>query len=270
MASHGEVPANTYRSDEYALTFFAQLAIEAAGRGRVREYRRSMVSAGKREEAGPMTATRARRRRGRPPKADAGDTKGALLRAALELFAAKGFEGTSVREIARAVGLSESVLYAHFDSKQAIFDAVFARLGPAGAVSVLEAIDPALADADPPGFIRSLVERVMEKWSAPQARQLISLMGHDDMLHGPVLSASIVASLDSLAGLFERWMDAGVVAADLGSPRDLAYALVSPVALARVLWLHNGAKPEEIAAARERAARHAELFVRAVFCAPRA
>jgi AcrR family transcriptional regulator len=212
-----------------------------------------------------MTATSTGRRRGRPPKADAGDTKEALLQAALELFAAKGFEGTSVRDIARAVGLSESVLYAHFDNKQAIFDAVFAQLGPNSAISVLEAIDPALAAADPRGFIRSLVERMMELWSAPRARQLISLMSHDDRLHDPVLIAGIFASLGSLSVLFERWIAAGLIAADLGSPQELAYALMSPVALARVLWLHNGARPEEIDAARSRAARHAELFIRAVF-----
>jgi AcrR family transcriptional regulator len=212
-----------------------------------------------------MTATGTGRRRGRPPKADAGDTKEALLQAALELFAAKGFEGTSVRDIARAVGLSESVLYAHFDNKQAIFDAVFAQLGPHSTVSVIETLDPAVADSDPVGFIRLLVARAMEQWAAPQARQLISLMAHDDLIHNPVLTAGILASLGSLADLFERWIDAGLLAADLGSPQELAYGLMSPVALARVLWLHNGAGPEEIAAARERAARHAELFIRAVF-----
>jgi AcrR family transcriptional regulator len=212
-----------------------------------------------------MAVTGSGRRRGRPPKADAGDTKGELLQAALELFAAKGFEGTSVRDIARAVGLSESVLYAHFDSKRAIFDAVFAEFGPQSAVSVLETIDPVLADSDPPGFTRALVARSMELWAAPQARQLISLMSHDDLLHDPALTAGIFASIGSLARLFERWISAGVLAADLGSPLELAYALMSPVALARLLWLHNGARPEEIDAARERAARHAELFIRAVF-----
>ena len=84
------------------------------------------------------TATGAGRRRGRPPKAEAGDTKDALLQAALGLFAEKGYEGTSVRAIAREVGLSESVLYAHFDSKRAIFDAVLAELGAASAVAVLK------------------------------------------------------------------------------------------------------------------------------------
>ena len=212
-----------------------------------------------------VTGTASGRRPGRPPKADAGDTKGALLQAALALFAAKGYEGTSVREIARSVGLSESVLYAHFDGKRAIFDAVLAQLGPLSAITVLDDLDPGSADRDPPGFIRSLVTRAIDEWASPQSRQLISLMSHDDLLHDPALAAGISASLGSLAALFGRWIEAGTLAADLGSPSDLAYALMSPVALARVLWLHGGAGPEEIEAARERAARHAELFIRAVF-----
>lgn len=210
-----------------------------------------------------MTTTSSGRRRGRPPKSDAGDTKELLLLAALALFADKGYEGTSVRDIARSVGLSESVLYAHFSGKRAIFNAVFERLGPLSASAALNDIgDP---DADPPGFLRTLVAREMTEWSAPAARQLISLMSHDNMLHSPELREGIVATLGTLAGLFARWMTDGVMNSGLGSARDLAYALMAPVALTRVLWLHDGATPQEIDAAREQAARHAELFIRAVF-----
>jgi AcrR family transcriptional regulator len=206
------------------------------------------------------------RRRGRPPKSDAADTKELLLRAALALFAEKGFEGTSVRDIARSVGLSESVLYAHFDSKRAIFDAVFARLGPLSATATLnDLMAGADAAADPPGFLRSLVERLMTEWSSPAARQLISLMSHDNMLHSTQLRDGITASLGGLAEVFARWMADGRVNQGLGSPGDLAYALIAPVALARVLWLHDGATPREIEAAREQAARHGDLFIRAVF-----
>jgi AcrR family transcriptional regulator len=48
-----------------------------------------------------MTTTSSGRRRGRPPKADAIDTRELLLQAALALFAEKGYEGTPVRDIAR-------------------------------------------------------------------------------------------------------------------------------------------------------------------------
>ena len=71
-----------------------------------------------------------------------------------------------------------------------------------------------------------------------------------------------------MAELFARWIAAGYLSADLGSPLDLAYALLSPVAQARLLWLHSAAKPEDLVTARERATRHAEFFVKAVFPAP--
>lgn len=70
-----------------------------------------------------------KRQPGRPPKTVAGDTKADLKQAALRLFAQRGFAGTSIRAISAAVGLSDSVLYAHFASKQAIFDAVLAEHG---------------------------------------------------------------------------------------------------------------------------------------------
>jgi len=186
-----------------------------------------------------------------------------LLQAALALFADKGYEGTSVRDIARSVGLSESGLYAHFSGKRAIFDAVFARLGPLSAIAALDDLEN--PHGDPPAVVRSLVARVMTDWSAPAARQLISLMSHDDMLHEPTLRDGIAASLGSLAGLFERWMAEGRLDAGLGSPYDLAFALMAPVAMTRVLWLHDGALPAEVEGAREQAARHAELFIRTVF-----
>lgn len=51
------------------------------------------------------------------------NTKDALFRTAVELFARKGYHGTSVRDIAREVGIKESSVYNHFTSKEAILDA---------------------------------------------------------------------------------------------------------------------------------------------------
>lgn len=47
-----------------------------------------------------------------------------IVRAAIKLFAQKGFAGASVRDIAREVGLSEAALYKHFPSKDAMATAV--------------------------------------------------------------------------------------------------------------------------------------------------
>lgn len=46
------------------------------------------------------------------------ETKQRLLDAAQELFVAKGFHGTSTREIAAQAGLSPAAMYVHYPSKQ--------------------------------------------------------------------------------------------------------------------------------------------------------
>ncbi len=53
-----------------------------------------------------------------------GDLRNALLAAALKLVARKGVEGFSLREAARAVGVSASAAYRHFDDKAALLQAI--------------------------------------------------------------------------------------------------------------------------------------------------
>lgn len=53
-----------------------------------------------------------------------GNTKEIILEESLKLFAVSGFEAVSIRTIADAVGIGNSALYKHYESKQAIFDAL--------------------------------------------------------------------------------------------------------------------------------------------------
>ena len=47
---------------------------------------------------------------------------------ALELFAAKGFHGVGLRDIAKAAGVSLGNIYNYFDGKEAIFESIIQRL----------------------------------------------------------------------------------------------------------------------------------------------
>ena len=53
-----------------------------------------------------------------------GNTKQDILEASLDLFSVQGFEATSISQIAGAVGIRKASLYSHFESKQAILDAL--------------------------------------------------------------------------------------------------------------------------------------------------
>ncbi|KAB8195813.1 TetR family transcriptional regulator [Nonomuraea phyllanthi] len=207
----------------------------------------------------PVSNVTSRRRPGRPSKAEAGDTKAALLDAALRLFAQKGYAGTSIRAIAREVGLSESVLYAHFAGKQAIYDAAMALAGPQAAGVAIEH-----APEDPAAFVESFAAQVLAAWDTPQSRQVMSLVSRDGLIHDDVLNAGIEDALERLAEVFGRWLSEGRIRTDLGGPGELAYALLAPIAHARMLWLHGTATEEQRRRARDRIEAHAALFARAL------
>jgi AcrR family transcriptional regulator len=69
-----------------------------------------------------------------------------LLVVALEVFAAHGYHGTSMNEVAEAAGVTKPVLYQHFRSKRALFlellEDVGVRLEAAIVKSTAEAVGP--------------------------------------------------------------------------------------------------------------------------------
>ena len=65
------------------------------------------------------------------------DTRGRIEQAALQLFVEKGVAETTIKDIARAVGLSEGALYRHFESKDELVWKTFERHYVAFAATLL-------------------------------------------------------------------------------------------------------------------------------------
>ncbi|MFI7678516.1 TetR/AcrR family transcriptional regulator [Actinophytocola sp. NPDC049390] len=87
-----------------------------------------------------------------------GDTRETIRAVALELFSDKGFEQTSLREIAERVGLTKASLYYHYPSKQALLLAVVDPV-ITGWRSIVD--DTARLERSP-DTVRSVVERCLE------------------------------------------------------------------------------------------------------------
>ena len=49
-------------------------------------------------------------------------TKRKIFESSLNLFASKGYDGTSIEEITSSIGLAKGTLYYHFSSKEEIFE----------------------------------------------------------------------------------------------------------------------------------------------------
>lgn len=71
----------------------------------------------------------------------AGERRQAIIEAASKLFAEKGFRGVTTREVAQAVGVSEPVLYQHFQTKRDLYVAIIESIS----TEVQCRFEPALA-----------------------------------------------------------------------------------------------------------------------------
>ena len=78
----------------------------------------------------------------RKPREDGLRTRKAILLEAVSLATVEGLEGLSIGELAKALGISKSGLYAHFGSKQEL---QLATIDEAERIFNLEVIDPAMA-----------------------------------------------------------------------------------------------------------------------------
>jgi AcrR family transcriptional regulator len=79
-------------------------------------------------------------------------TRDRLVEAGRELFGEHGYEGTSIEAVLESAGVKRGALYHHFESKQALFDAVLDRVVSDIARAVAEA---ARAEGDPVASLRA-------------------------------------------------------------------------------------------------------------------
>lgn len=196
------------------------------------------------------------RRRGRPPKGTRGDTRQELLDAALRLFARQGYAATTVRQIADEVGIRDSAIYAHFDAKRELLDALIDESGP----QLVDRIgfDFARFSEEPPrDVLPDFFGRLVAEWDKPRPRQLMSLLTREGFAGLPDVLA---AGSDRLAPHFQRWSADGHLRND--APLDLLlWELTTPLAAIRILHLNAHAQPSRRREGRRLAREHVHYFL---------
>ncbi|HYJ75999.1 MAG TPA: TetR family transcriptional regulator [Kineosporiaceae bacterium] len=105
------------------------------------------------------------RRRGRRPAGE--DRRGDILAAAREEFARRGFDGATLRGIARAAGVDPRLVHHYFEGKDDVFTAAFEL-----PVRPQDVVDPVLAPG-PDGIGERLVRLFLSVWDSPPGRQRI-------------------------------------------------------------------------------------------------
>jgi AcrR family transcriptional regulator len=84
-----------------------------------------------------------------------------IIDSAARLFARRGFSGTTTREIARAVGVSEATVFKHFATKEDLYTAIIEA--KTQTQEILETVSPAAEGKDDALFLRTLAHEIIDR-----------------------------------------------------------------------------------------------------------
>lgn len=76
------------------------------------------------------------------------DTKEQLLKQAIEIFSLKGFDGTTVKDLAEAAGVNVSLISYYFGGKEGLYNACFQKFGQQKLAFLEQVLTPAESAAD--------------------------------------------------------------------------------------------------------------------------
>jgi AcrR family transcriptional regulator len=115
-----------------------------------------------------------------------------ILDAAEQLFAERGYDGTTLRDVATRVGVRPPSLYNHFASKDALYAAVLERgIGP---VIELLARTAAAPSSDPGKLVSDVMEILARRPGLPRLVQHETLAGGQRLT--PILRSWIVPAFE--------------------------------------------------------------------------
>ena len=159
------------------------------------------------------------------------DTRERILAAALEMFSQNGFAGTNIRELSASLGMGKSSLYRHFESKEAIWNALLDEM-----IAYYDARFGSSEHLPPvPESLEELVRMTMRMADFTihdekivMTRKLLSIEQYRDERAKALATKHFLTGLtDMFTQLFSAMMDRGLLRRD--DANMLAFAYTAPI-----------------------------------------
>jgi len=179
-----------------------------------------------------------------------------IIRAAAKVFRERGFHGTTMQQIADAVGLQKGSLYHHIASKEELLNEVVI----AGLTQLGERLEAVVTSSLPPAQkLRQLIETHIRYAAENLDIATVVLFEHRAMLDFPALRAEYVARRDFFESQFRKAIQEGVDSGDF-CPVDVP--IVAQALLGAHNWLVMWYRPDGRLSPPEIASVIAEVFLR--------
>jgi TetR/AcrR family transcriptional regulator len=98
-----------------------------------------------------------------PHRMPGGERKEQLIAVAMKLFARKGFRGTTTKEIAKAAGVNQAILFRHFASKNELYAAILDyKTRKSNSVAWIEELRAIAETRDDEALFRAVMGKILE------------------------------------------------------------------------------------------------------------
>jgi AcrR family transcriptional regulator len=138
------------------------------------------------------------------------DRRQEILAAAMELFAKKGFRGTTTRDLATQADVNEAIIFRHFNNKQELYRAILEHKAEEGKDAQIEEFERLAHDRDDQKFFHAVGSAFLKKHENDTSFMRLLLFS---ALEGHELSDMFVASMTSrnpMANYIEKRIGEGV------------------------------------------------------------
>jgi AcrR family transcriptional regulator len=187
------------------------------------------------------------------------DSRQEILRTAARLFQQRGYDATSMNDVAAALKLSKGGLYHHFQSKDEI---LFNLMNHAMDITQARVIDGVKSIADPEERLRMLIRRHIEVVMSVRDRE-ITVMLHENHPLPPAMRRRINARKKDYVHFVENLIaevQRGRASRGSVSPRAAAFAL-----LGMINWIYQWYRPEGALDEESLARQYTEVFIAGAF-----
>jgi AcrR family transcriptional regulator len=185
------------------------------------------------------------KKRGRPQKGESGGLRAELIEKSAQLFRTKGYDNTTVRDIAAAAGIQAGSWFYHFKTKQDILAAIMEQ-GLERSLAEIEAI--ASQTLPPREMLRRLVEVHLHTLLAPDHHFIAVLLYEWRSLDEPARER-LTALKDRYEAVWDRAIAALHHSGDWAMPSQFDRLLIFGALNWTVQWYKpgNGADVKELA-----------------------
>ena len=186
------------------------------------------------------------------------DTKERILEAALEMFSQKGYAGTNIRELSASLGLVKSGVYKHFESKEAIWNALLDQMiayygEHFGSAENLPPVPNSLEDLIQ--MTMRMVNFTVRDERIIMTRKVLTLEQYRDVRARELATKHFLIGLTEIfTRIFTGMMEKKLLRKD--DPKMLAFAYTAPISALIHLCDREPEKTDEAIARIEMFSRH--------------